>query len=164
MRQWTNRHWFRQWLVAWSAPSHYLNQCWNIVDSILRIKLQWNPRQNSFIFIFESVFENVVCEMASIWSRPQWVNHIQLTDWNMITHPCPYIYGGLVNPSLELGHGWIITSKYMDVNPFSITESQRLKITKKSDHFNTHSRGFVTYRDLMAKLLHSQWTQATPNE
>ena len=21
-------HWFRQWLVAWSAPSHYLNQWW----------------------------------------------------------------------------------------------------------------------------------------
>ena len=20
---------FRQWLVAWSSPSHYLNQCWN---------------------------------------------------------------------------------------------------------------------------------------
>ena len=23
-----NQHWFRQWLVACSAPSHYLNQCW----------------------------------------------------------------------------------------------------------------------------------------
>ena len=32
-------------------------------------KLQWNLRRNSFIFILE----NVVCEMASIWSRPQWV-------------------------------------------------------------------------------------------
>ena len=28
--------WFRWWLVAWSAPSHYLNQCWNIVNSNLR--------------------------------------------------------------------------------------------------------------------------------
>ena len=27
-----SQHWFRWWLVAWSAPSHYLNQCWNIVD------------------------------------------------------------------------------------------------------------------------------------
>ena len=25
-------HWFKQWLVAWTAPSHYLNQCWNIVN------------------------------------------------------------------------------------------------------------------------------------
>ena len=55
-------------------PSHYLNQCWNIVNSNPRNKFQWNPRRNSFIFILENVFENVVCEMASIWSRPQWVN------------------------------------------------------------------------------------------
>ena len=25
-------HWFRWWLVAYSAPSHYLNQCWLIVN------------------------------------------------------------------------------------------------------------------------------------
>ena len=23
-----DQHWFREWLVAYSAPSHYLNQCW----------------------------------------------------------------------------------------------------------------------------------------
>ena len=47
MRQLLNHHWFRQWLVAWSAPSHYLNQWWNIVNSNLRNKLQWNLKQNS---------------------------------------------------------------------------------------------------------------------
>ena len=55
-------HWFRQWLVACSALSHYLNQCWNIVNWTFRNKLQWN-------------FNHVVCKMASILSRPQWVNH-----------------------------------------------------------------------------------------
>ena len=30
MRRESNHHWFRLWLVAWTAPSHYLNQCWNI--------------------------------------------------------------------------------------------------------------------------------------
>ena len=60
--------------VCVCVPSHYLNQCWNIVDSNLRNKLQWNPRRNSFIFILENAFENVVCEMASIRSRSQWVN------------------------------------------------------------------------------------------
>ena len=29
--------WFRKWLVAWLAPSHYLNQCWNIVNWNFRI-------------------------------------------------------------------------------------------------------------------------------
>ena len=31
-------------------------------------------------FIQENAFENVVCEMASIWSRPQWVNQAQNRD------------------------------------------------------------------------------------
>ena len=54
-------------------PSHYWNQCWNIVNLNLRNKLQWNLKRNSCIFIQENAFENVVCEMASILSRPQCV-------------------------------------------------------------------------------------------
>ena len=26
------QHWFKQWLVAWSAPSRYINQCWLVVN------------------------------------------------------------------------------------------------------------------------------------
>ena len=66
-------HWLRWWLVAWPAPSHYLNQCWNIVNWSLRNKLQWNSNRCSNIFIEENTFENVVCEMLSISSRPQCV-------------------------------------------------------------------------------------------
>ena len=73
MRQLTNHHCFREWLVAWSAPSHSVNQLWNIDNSNLKNKLQWNPKQNSYIFIQENAFENVVCEMAAILSRPQFV-------------------------------------------------------------------------------------------
>ena len=73
MRQWTNQHWFRYWLVAWSAPSHYQNQCWNIVNKTLRNKLQWIFSRSSNIFIHEHAFESVVCEKAAILSRPQWV-------------------------------------------------------------------------------------------
>ena len=51
-----------------------MNQCWNIVNSNLRSKLQWNLKRNSCIFIQENVFENLVCEFASILSRPQCVN------------------------------------------------------------------------------------------
>ena len=29
-------------------------------------KFQWNPMRNSFIFIQENVFENVICKRASI--------------------------------------------------------------------------------------------------
>ena len=44
-----------------------------ILNAELRNKLQWNFDQYSNIFIQENVFENVVCEMASILSRPQCV-------------------------------------------------------------------------------------------
>ena len=73
MGQSTNHHWFRQWLVTWLAPSHYLNPCWNIVIWTLRNKLQWNLNRNSNIFMQENIFENVVWKMAAILSRPQCV-------------------------------------------------------------------------------------------
>ena len=57
-----------------SAPSHYLNQFWNIVNWTLGNKFQWNFRQNTPISIQENAFENVVWKMASILSWPQCVN------------------------------------------------------------------------------------------
>ena len=61
-------------VVASLAPSHYLKQCWNIVNSNLRNTHQRNLKWNSYIFIEENAFENVVWKMAAILSRPQWVN------------------------------------------------------------------------------------------
>ena len=82
MCRWSNHHCFRYWLVAWSATSHYLNQCWDIVNWTLMNKLQWNFNRYSSIFIQENGFENVVCEMASILSRPQCVNaHCFMVIW-----------------------------------------------------------------------------------
>ena len=52
----------------------YLNQCWHTINSNLRNKFQWNRKRNSYILIQENVFENVVCEIASILPRPQCVN------------------------------------------------------------------------------------------
>ena len=66
-----NQHWFRQWLVTWQAPSHCLNQCWNIVrwtlgthsgDILIKID----------IFSFTKMhLKNVVRKMATILSWPQ---------------------------------------------------------------------------------------------
>ena len=33
-------------------------------------KFPWNPKRNLYIFLQENAFENVVCEMAEILSRP----------------------------------------------------------------------------------------------
>ena len=78
MRRWSNHHRFRQWLVAWSAPSHYLNQCWNIVNWTLGNKLQWNFNRNSNISFLENALESVVCEIAAILSRSQCVKEASM--------------------------------------------------------------------------------------
>ena len=64
--------------VTRSVPSHYLNQCWNIVNWTLRNKLQWNLNRNSYISIQENAFK-IVWKMAIILSRPQCV---------MLIHAC----------------------------------------------------------------------------
>ena len=57
------------------ATSHYLNQCWNIVNLNLRNKFQWNLNRYSYIFIQENGFENVVWKMSAILSLPQCVKN-----------------------------------------------------------------------------------------
>ena len=90
------RHWFRWWLVAQSASSHYLNQCWLYlfrwwlfalsVPSYYLIQcwitigcdhrnlFQWHLRQNTITFIDGNAFENVDRKMTAILFRPQCVN------------------------------------------------------------------------------------------
>ena len=68
-------HWARVTDVACSAPSHYLNQCCNIVNLTLRNKIQWNLNRNSYFFINENAFENVVWKIAAILYLPQHMNH-----------------------------------------------------------------------------------------
>ena len=52
-----------------SEKNIYLKQCWNIVYWALRNKLQWNLNRNSYIFIHENTFENVIWKMMSILSQ-----------------------------------------------------------------------------------------------
>ena len=46
-------------IVTWPAPSHYLNQCWNIVNWTLRNKLQWDLNRNSLTFSSEKMRSKV---------------------------------------------------------------------------------------------------------
>ena len=70
------------------APSHHLNQCWNIVNWTIRNKLKWNFNLNSNIFIQRNTFESVVCEMVAISSWSQCVN-----EWRVPTYTSPTILG-----------------------------------------------------------------------
>ena len=53
------------------------------INWTLRNKLQWIFYRYSIIFIQENAFENVVCEMASILSRPQCVKCMNLASIGM---------------------------------------------------------------------------------
>ena len=98
-------------------PHHYLNQCWNIVNSTLRNKFQWNNNQNSYIFMDENVFEEVVCEMAATLSLPQCVkgpvvsvSMSKMSSWWLgNTHLLPEIIS-----SLNV-HIWIQILKLMNI-------------------------------------------------
>ena len=57
---------FRRQAITWTKVRL-------IVNWTFRNKLQWNSNQNTKLFIHENVFENVVCEMASISSVGRWV-------------------------------------------------------------------------------------------
>ena len=49
-----------------SAPSQYLNWCWDITNLTIGNSLQWNVDMNWYIFVQGNSFENVVCEMVAI--------------------------------------------------------------------------------------------------
>ena len=54
------------------------NQILDFFIGPLRNKLQWNFNRNSYIFIPENAFENVVCKMAAIFFQLQYVKVIKL--------------------------------------------------------------------------------------
>ena len=68
------QHWFRKWLVTCSAPSHYLDQWWLVVNLTHRKKIQWNLNQNIQFLIHANIFENALCKMAAILSKGKWVS------------------------------------------------------------------------------------------
>ena len=89
MHQQTNHHWFRYWLVAWMAPSHYLNNAGILLSwplgtnfSEISIKIQ--------TFSFKMSFQNVVWKMAPILSWPQCVKSFHTYFWNASLVP-PWI-------------------------------------------------------------------------
>ena len=77
------------WLDTCSAPSHHLNQCWNIVVSTLLKKKKnlWNLNQNMSIFVLDNLFRNVVRNVSktvAILSLPQcisWSQHLLLCGY-----------------------------------------------------------------------------------
>ena len=61
-------------IMAWHlAPSHYLNQCWNIVNWNLRNRPQWNINRISYIFIQENLNAFQAGKLNFFGTRPNCV-------------------------------------------------------------------------------------------
>ena len=60
-------HWGRETHISVSQLTSIGSYNGNIVNWNLRNKLQWILKRNSYIFIKENTFENVVCEMAPVF-------------------------------------------------------------------------------------------------
>ena len=76
----------RWWLVAWSAPNHYLNQCWLIVNWTLGNIPQWNLDRNSYFFIQANTAENVVGQMTAMLYLPDTTLSVRM--WLIRIFPC----------------------------------------------------------------------------
>ena len=74
MRQWIGSALAQIMACRHSAPSHYLNQCWVIVNWTVRNKLQW--KLNGILsFSFKKMHLKMSsARMAAILSRGRWVN------------------------------------------------------------------------------------------
>ena len=103
MRLWTVSSLVQIMACRQSSPNHYLNQCWNTVNWTFMNVLQWNFNRNSNIFIQQIAFQNVVCKMASILSRPHWVKH-RLTTPKMTQSDVPLQANILSYNSLQWRH------------------------------------------------------------
>ena len=72
----------RHVICACPTLSHYLNQCWVIVNWTLVSIVQWHFNQNTANTIEENAFENIVSKMSAILSRLQCINDWQQPFWN----------------------------------------------------------------------------------
>ena len=66
------------WTVSALVTNHYLNQCWIIVNRILRNKFQWNLNKKAD-FYQEIVFENLPAKLRPF--RSTLVILLRLTYW-----------------------------------------------------------------------------------
>ena len=112
----------------WSAPSHYLNQCWNIVNSKFRNKFQLNINRNFYIFSFKKLSSGNLqpfCLAHNVLSFRRWsVKYLTMfwRHWDLGHHWKCQCYRmthvisprGLLQLNFLLRH--VISNRDIDVN------------------------------------------------
>ena len=93
-------------------------------------KLQWNFNLNPNIFIAKTTFENIICKMLAILSRPQCVNSwkprdaytCQWTVLSSLSYPPAQRSWRVINPAQRSWRGGILVSSCQSV-PSSVRPS-----------------------------------------
>ena len=84
-------------------PSHYLNQCWNVVICTLGNKFQWNLNQNLYIFINKANLRDLIAATGLVIS-----NWIQIVNFS--AHVTVKFDGW---PCKTIGHLFYATSSFV---------------------------------------------------
>ena len=72
MRQWTGSASVQAMINRpYSVASHYINQCWLVVNWTHRNKPRWNLNQQITVFVQENDYGNIVHKVTTIFFRPQ---------------------------------------------------------------------------------------------
>ena len=100
MQQWTGS------ALVQVDDSHYMNQCWHIVNCTLKKKFQWNFNQNitPFYQVNESV--NAVCNMAAILAWAQCVKVVSPGEMSSIWILIPVIHMARLPSCMHLPLIW----------------------------------------------------------
>ena len=112
-----------------TAPSHYLNQCWNLIIVIISQVLWHSPEINftgsaeATILYFE--FENHTSEITAKSSRDQWVK-FGICDWkyaleNVVCCEQPYVFYPSVLTHWPLENLNVIFKKILVIDGWGIS-------------------------------------------
>ena len=91
----------------------FYHVCWFYLNiwlcSIIILCLVSNEEIKMFDQYYGHLFSREIIS-TNIKMRAWMSNSMHVKQWNVITHPCQNLNGGLVKLPLKLGHGWVITS------------------------------------------------------
>ena len=139
---------------AWTPPSHYLNQCWFIVNWTHRNELQWNFNRNTNIFIDKDTCE-YVCEILSISSQPQYVNGEGLWLFNVqLITVLPFCFVSWL-PGNVTSHYFSGSAVITWFSPIKFSDSK-----KNSLLYDNQQWGWYSYHNFTRNLI---WILKTKN-
>ena len=133
--------------MSWLAPSHYLNQCLNIINRTLGNELKRNFNQNSYIFIQENAFENASAKWRLFRHGLNELKHCLTRSSIHITQFCMYLLIKIFQ--------YMCTNLTLTVDCYLITSNTAAKL--QFLFFNLTHCGLVMLNNNTHQVQHGLW-------